>query len=353
MASTTNIPWCDSTINFWEGCTKVSTGCKNCYAEARDKRHMIEKVDHWGPGAPRLKSKSAVKDVLRWNTKPLICGCCHEAFTIADSHGHRHGSIIPAFRHARVFSLSLGDWLDPEVPIEWLAEMLDTIRQCENLDWLLCTKRPELFFKQLRKCLDLLWEKAKNNRTLIRSPFYDWLSGWQSRGEAPKNVWVITSTENQEMLDKRVPDLLRIPAVVHGLSCEPLLGPMDLRCLDIRYVGGVGKRTVDWVIAGGESGPNARPMQVEWLRSIQDQCRVAGVAYFCKQFGADPRQDLSYAIPESDISDPNLDSADIASWESYRHSAPLHLQDKKGGNMAEWPDAKMRVRQWPQTKNAA
>lgn len=350
MGHSTHIAWCDHTSNFWSGCTKVSPGCLNCYAEARDKRHMIEKVDHWGKGAPRLKGKSAVKQCFTWNKKPWICDECGFASPtrpdenglpiMACPHCHRKAT----WHRARVFSLSLGDWLDPEVPVSWLAEMLDTVLRCENLDFLLCTKRPEMWSLRVTAARNFLTSHGDADTAV-------WLNDWLPKaatsghfigrqavsdspakpGKAPKNVWVLTSTENQEMLDKRVPELLKIPAVVHGLSCEPLLGPLNL---GLRYTQPEDppnmpkpKDQVDWVIVGGESGPNARACDVTWIEDMVDQCSSAEVACFVKQLGKRPVDGTRMSCDSDRI--------------------PLQLKDKKGGKPAEWPES-MRVRQFPE-----
>jgi protein gp37 len=348
MGDTTNIPWCDATINFWSGCTKVSAGCVNCYAEVRDRRHMIEKVDHWGPGAPRLKTKSAVNMALRLNKKPWICDSCGKAWAsrkwanAPDSSPADNVCCGRSYHRARVFSLSLDDWLDPEVPIVWLTEMLDTIRQCQNLDWLLCTKRPELFQQRVLEAALHAggWRDGQIFDIPIartNDPLVEFLGGWSKLELAPKNVWVLTSTENQEQLEKRVPHLLKIPAVVRGLSCEPLLSPLNITGNNEGVVwpwceANAKGEGINWVIAGGESGPNARPCQVEWLRDIQSQCETAGVAYFCKQFGSKPMGQYFPGLPGSEVRD--------------LHTSGM-IRDRKGGDASEWPEG-MRVRQWPE-----
>lgn len=284
-----NIEWTDHTANFWQGCTKVSPGCAYCYAEARDKRHMIEAVDHWGPGAPRLKSKGAIKNCLQWNKAA-------------------EGLV----ERPRVFSLSLGDWLDPEVPVEWRTEMLHTIWKCQNLDFLLCTKRPEFWFELITRSMRGDQSSEACDSIGARMRFVNWLHGW-TLGKFPNNVWLLVSTENQEALEKRVPDLLSIPAMVHGLSCEPLLGALDL---GLRFNHLAPALKINWVIVGGESGPRARNCELDWIASIVRQCREADVACFVKQLGDNPM-------------------------------GIRGLYGKKGSaNLNDWPE-EMRVRQFP------
>ena len=162
MSEKTLISWADSTLNWWIGCEKVSPGCTNCYAESQDKMRFSRNlgggtkdapISHWGKGAPRYKVAGAVKSALAFNRKPWICDKCGDT-GICDKSGKLTTGMCQhcgttTFHRRRIFSLSLGDWLDDEVPIEWLAEMLDTIRQCDQVTWILCTKRPENFFSRL------------------------------------------------------------------------------------------------------------------------------------------------------------------------------------------------------------
>lgn len=220
----------------------------------------------------------------------------------------------PEMMHRRrVFTLSLGDWLDPEVPITWLSRMLQAVWECQNIDFLLCTKRPHWWERRLEAVL---------NQFDMDSDMFNFCFGWLTGQCVPQNVWVIASAENQDMADKRIPELLKIPAVVRGVSCEPLLGPIDLaqsvgQAVFIRNERDEARR-IDWVIVGGESGKNARPCNIEWIRSVKDQCQAAGVPCFVKQLG-------SYPI----------------------HSkSAIDLRHKKGGDSAEWPE-ELRVRQFP------
>lgn len=255
------IEWCDHTFNPWIGCTKVSPGCANCYAEARDLR-FAEGV-HWGNGAPRQRTS-----VDNWKQPLLWAKAAERALA---EHGEACG-IDPAYgmhvkppARPRVFCASLADWLDDEVPVEWLADLLDLIRSTPQLDWLLLTKRPENFQRRL-KAVDLFWGGSCLARRCL----------------PPANVWVGVTVENQAMADERIPELLSIPAKVWFLSCEPLLGPVDLRSAS----GGAAISVrIDWLICGGESGSKARPMHPDWARALRDQCAAAGVAFFFKQWG--------------------------------------------------------------------
>lgn len=321
MGAKTDIEWADSTVNFWSGCTKVSPGCKNCYAETRDKRHMIEAVDHWGKGAPRLKHVGAVKQAMAMNRKPWICDETGQAFSNLElKTGLAHGR--------RIFVNSLSDWLDDEVPIEWLAEMLDTIRQCQDVTWILCTKRPENFFERINESCGV--EKTEAG---VETPLQTWLAEWYV-GNAPKNIILLTSVENQEMADKRIPELLKIPAACRGLSIEPLLAEVNLGEWLFEE-----SKPIGWVIVGGESGHGARPCNVEWLRYISIQCQETGTPFFCKQLGSDPRHDYDGEVVG--ISGPLRGSAKVRI-----NNGPLKLKNKKGGDISEWP-ADLRVREFP------
>lgn len=132
----TNIEWCDHTFNPWIGCTKVSPGCAHCYAETRDKR--FTGGIHWGRGAPRNRtSPSNWNEPIKWNNGAAkLAANCSQAFEYPS-------------RRPRVFCASLADWLDDEVPIKWLADLLDLIRDTPNLDWLLLTKRPQNWEKRM------------------------------------------------------------------------------------------------------------------------------------------------------------------------------------------------------------
>jgi len=235
------IEWCDHTFNPWIGCTKVSPGCANCYAEMlMDKRFgQVE----WGPtGIRKRTSKANWRKPLTWNGK-------------AKREGRRY----------RVFCASLADVFEDRPELDgWRTDFLWMAEDTPNLNWLLLTKRPE-------------------NVTRMMPRRLRWFAGW------PDNIWIGASIENQEQADKRIPELRRIPARVRFLNVEPLLGPVDLdewlMPNESHPSHGIlaGDSLLDWVIVGGESGPNARPMQSDWVRSIRDQCQEADIPFFFKQ----------------------------------------------------------------------
>jgi protein gp37 len=231
----TTIEWADYTFNPWIGCTKVSPGCLNCYAE-RDwdrRRHRV----NWGRSNPRSRtSKATWRDPIKWDREAALAGV-----------------------RERVFCGSLCDVFDPEVPPEWRSDLFKLIAATPHLDWLLLTKRPQ------------------NVRRMIGQIALPMCQAWEET--PPHNVWVGTSVEDQTRANQRIPVILEVPAVIRFLSVEPLLGPVDLRPFLDR---------LDWVIVGGESGRGCRPFDVEWAGGIRDQCREVGVTFFLKQLGGYP-----------------------------------------------------------------
>jgi len=247
MAENSKIEWTDHTFNPWRGCSRVSAGCINCYAENQAKRNPAV-LGEWGTGKRVIAGESYWQQPLKWNQK-------------AEKEGRRY----------RVFCGSMMDVFEDRPELEAPRnKLLMTIFATTHLDWLLLTKRPE-------NAQDLCWRK--------------WRAG------IPENVWIGVSAEDQETSDKRVHQLLQIPAAVQFISYEPLLGPIDPSA----STWGAGKprqplevqaaqlthplAAIDWVIVGGESGPKARPMHPTWVRSIRNQCIAAGVPFFFKQWG--------------------------------------------------------------------
>lgn len=282
MAENTEIAWCDHTINWWWGCTKVSPACANCYAEGVDARfHGLDDVRgkefalgarHWGPDASRLvRIEEATREAFRYQRR-------------AEREGRRF----------KVFTLSMGDFFEDRDDLNKPRRVaLDIMRQTPNLDWLVLTKRPDRVMDCLREAR---YEAG------ISLGFPDWLDDWME-GKPPANVWLGTTVEDQRRADERIPALLQVPARVRFLSCEPLLGPVDLDITKAFYRQNLWKHDqvfyaevahcfpncevpgLDWVICGGESGPKARPMHPDWVRSLRYQCAAAGVPFLFKQWG--------------------------------------------------------------------
>lgn len=261
MSENTKIEWADHTFNPWEGCQKVGPGCDHCYAEDRNARFGGGVAVNWGPGAPRRRTSAA-----NWR-KPLTWNANHEAFFAANG------------RRQRVFCASIADVFDNAVDSQWRADLFELILATPNLDWLLLTKR------------------IGNVGNMLPVPFdFD---------KHYPNVWLGATIVNQEEADRDIPKLLAVPAAKRFLSMEPLLGAVDLtshlwgrakRCVDCPEDSDCacgwyprnaieGEPALDWVIAGGESGPNARPMHPDWARRLRDHCEAAGVPFLFKQWG--------------------------------------------------------------------
>jgi protein gp37 len=244
MAENSKIEWTDHTFNPWIGCTKVSDGCKHCYAETL-MDHRYKKVQ-WGPEGTRVRTSAANwKKPLQWNRQ-------------AQAEGRRY----------KVFCASLADVFEdrPEL-VEWRRELLDLIIRTPRLDWLLLTKRPE-----------------NVNRMIEEATGFSEAAMWF---HAASPVWIGTSVESQEQAFKRLGHLVAIPAAIRFVSAEPLLGPLNISRW-LGYRADMSPRTgIDWVIVGGESGQGARPMHPDWARSIRAQCVAAGVAFFMKQMGGE------------------------------------------------------------------
>jgi protein gp37 len=268
----THIEWTDETWNPVSGCTKVSAGCDHCYIER----------------TPPFRMEGRKFD------KPGIGGT-----TGVRLHPDRLEKPLHWRNPRRVFVNSLSDLFHDDVPSAFIASVFDVMRRTPQHTYQILTKRPA----RMRALLNS-WAPVTG-----RPP-------WVHTGPWPlPNVWLGASVEDQAAADLRIPKLLETPAAVRFLSCEPLLGPVDLFGAADRHghrpkltywltgrpgwseegepVGDssltlhsmtTGPR-IDWVIAGGESGPGARPMHPEWARSLRDQCTQANVAFHFKQWG--------------------------------------------------------------------
>lgn len=253
MSENSKIEWTDHTFNPWEGCQKVGPGCDHCYAETRNARFGGGTAINWGPGAPRRRTSKS-----NWR-KPVAWNAAHEKFFA--EHGRRQ----------RVFCASLADVFDNAVDPAWRRDLFDLIAQTPNLDWLLLTKR-------IGNVMSMIGETAQYRFDLecLDKPCL------------PDNVWLGATIVDQEEADRDIPKLLAVPARMRFLSMEPLLGPVSFEGMfassDMRD-GTNALEPLDWVIVGGESGKDARPMHPDWARDIRDQCEAVGTKFFFKQWG--------------------------------------------------------------------
>jgi protein gp37 len=319
MSETTKIQWTDSTGGPWLGCTRISPGCKNCYASALAETRLEPifrkaykaagfadwaTMPVWGDKAPRVLTKGFWDDAVRLNAKAGKEGVRRKIFP----------SQIDIFDACPAGIIDQdGNRLDS---IEVLARFLKLVHDTPNLTWLLLTKRPENWEPRLRDVRD--WghqPKGEKSNNGVAAGF----ASWWLNGNAPENVWLGVSCENQEQADKRIPLLTAITAKVRFISAEPLLGPVDLEYAMFNGADSFGSNTgIHWVILGGESGPGARPCRVEWIRDVMQDCRKLGIRVFCKQLGS--------------------------VW-----AAANKCSDKKGGTPEEWPHD-LRVREFPEVR---
>ncbi len=283
----TNIEWTNETWNPVRGCSIVSEGCRNCYA-----MHQAHRFS--GPGKPYEGLTRSTPSGPKWTGKiRLVPEVLDQPFRWR--------------KPRRVFVNSMSDLFHEDVPPIWVRTVFDKMERAPQHTFQVLTKRPE-------RMLDML----TNNSMFLHH-----------RGWPLPNIWLGISCEDQATADERIPLLLQTPAAIRFLSCEPLLGPIDVRPFlphdsgdpAERFLGAVPDKAVDWVIVGGESGPSARPMDLLWAREIVAECQEAGVAVFVKQLGARP-----YAAN---------------GWQGF------DLDDPRGGDPDEWPE-ELRVREWPE-----
>ena len=295
----TNIEWATDVWNPVTGCTKVSEGCRHCYAERIATRFPREGFEAKS-GSPLGTSRFA--DVLL--------------------HPGRLGQPLKWRKPRRVFVNSMSDLFHRDIPADFIRAVFSTMASAKQHAFIVLTKRPE-------RMLDILslWTRAG-------------LTLREGCGVALPNVWLGVSVEDQKTADERIPLLLQTPAAKRFVSYEPALGPVDLSNWlpfwmppfdeideDPLVVGYppesafMDANKLNWVICGGESGPGARPCEVRWLESVVDQCALAGVPPFLKQLGADPR------------------------W-AGASSRPIEHSRGKNADPSQWPES-LRVQEVP------
>ncbi len=231
------IEWCDVTWNPITGCTPISEGCQNCYAQRM---------------ANRLQGR------FGYPAKPNQFDVTLHASQLGTPYGWTK-------KPRRIFVCSMGDLYHPDVKEAWRGIVYDRIRLVYPYHtFMLLTKRPENIQQSF---------EAYKNKTID--------SAW------PKNqrLWLGVTAENQKRADERIPVLLQIPVAVRFVSVEPMLGPVDL--LGQEHIGRIHSKheveRLDWVIAGPETGPGARECKPEWIEDLYEQCKAAGVSFFDKR----------------------------------------------------------------------
>ncbi|MFD7109108.1 phage Gp37/Gp68 family protein [Streptomyces microflavus] len=329
------IEWTEQTWNPTTGCDRISPGCDNCYALTMAKRLKgMGSAKYQTDGDPRTSGPGfgitthpdTLTEPLRWK-KPR-----------------------------KVFVNSMSDLFHARVPRDFLAQVFAVMAATPQHTYQILTKRPERAARILGggcKCghpngehfrASMEWAATSHSPTYVPGLEHGIYhrSGWPL-----PNVWIGTSVENQKYADLRIPALLKTPAAVRFLSCEPMVGPVNLgnalrsdlyrcscgtwerdgeqhpRCADCghSWSSKPGNSAIDWVIIGGESGPGARPFQPDWATSLIEDSRAAGAAPFVKQLGT--------------------------LWARDNNAS-----DTKGGNPDDWP-VELRVREYPQTQRAA
>lgn len=341
--STTNIEWADRVWNPVTGCTKVSPGCKHCYAEGVAHRF-------WATQYPQVPVATRA-DLDATNT-------FHRARRFTDVMTHEDRLLEPLSwkKPQRIFVNSMSDLFHEDVPDAFIDQVFAVMALAPRHTFQVLTKRPG----RMNAYVKSLCRGARSTGRATRDMFDPdglYLADANEKvfhvTNAPKplqNVWLGVSVEDQQRSDERIPLLLQTPAAVRFISAEPLLGSVNLAqfvfaechgcgtvkaacdglranrqacCPDCRH------RRLDWVISGGESGTGARPCDVAWIRSIVTQCQAAGVPVFVKQLGAKPEC--------GSCLDPTV---------CWCGEQLQRVTNRKGGDAAEWP-ADLRVREFP------
>ena len=258
------------TWNPVTGCTKVSAGCAHCYAQTFAERWRGIPGHPYEEGFDLTLRPERLDEPLGWRKRRMIFVC------------------------------SMSDLFHEDVPFEFVDQVFDVMWEAKQHIFQVLTKRP--------------------------SRMAAWFGGslrWLEDYKPPGHVWVGTTVENQQAADERIPLLLQVPAAIRFISVEPMLSAVDISpgYLGIDHPVSVGITSLDWLLCGAESGPGARPMDLEWARSLRDQCRAAGVPFFMKQLGSFWARETGSRWPDGH-------------------------RDVKGACMENWPED-LRVREYP------
>jgi protein gp37 len=290
MADKTGIEWTDATWNPLAGCSIVSPACTNCYAMAQAAR-----IERMGGPAHYIGLTQPSKAGPVWTGK------------VALAPEHVLTKPLHWKRPRRIFVNSMSDLFHGRVPDEWIDRIFAVMALAPQHTFQILTKRA----KRMREYLatpdrGVAWaiaaDPTRDDAIISRSDYYRLAHQQESVPTAQvyenrsvftpwplPNVWLGVTAEDQTRADERCDDLVETPAIRRFVSIEPMLGPVDLdhffRAGSHRHVDPIGKNPLHWVICGGESGPNARPMSIQWARELRDQCAAAGVPYFFKQWG--------------------------------------------------------------------
>jgi protein gp37 len=346
MADQTKIEWCDATWNPLAGCSKVSAGCKNCWAIRQ---------------AVRLASNPATPQY-----HGTISGAGHYNWTGKVNLAPERVLTWPLRKQKprRIFVNSMSDLFHEAVPDDWIDRIFAVMALCPQHTFLVLTKRPQRmrdYLANRKACvahaiLDQRQVPYERRAAVARAMVPP--SG-PGQGWPLPNVWLGVSVEDQATSDERIPRLLHTPAAKRFVSAEPLLGPIDLTRLRVGGVAPVDAlngrhglaldepcERLDWVIAGGESGPGARPMHPDWPRALCDQCMAGDVPFFFKQWGAWAHEDQRGAqgiIGSVYLVDDEHNPGATPHWPD--RSASLRIPKKAAGRLLdgrEWnevPDA--------------
>lgn len=296
------IEWTEETWNPIVGCSKVSPGCQNCYA-IREAHRMA--------GNPNPKISSIYQGLT---TDGPNVNWTREVRFVAG----RLNQPLSWKRPRMIFVNSMSDLFHEDLSFAAIEMIFETMMKAKQHTFQVLTKRPQRMYD--------FWQWCVNNHLRLAD-----------RWPLP-NVWLGTSVENQEYADERIPWLVSTPAAVHFLSCEPLLGPIDLELSGKNYGRDDLREMIDWVIVGGESGSKARPMHPNWTRSIRAQCEDAGVPFFFKQWGAWlPMQptNMLYAYLHADTGKRHWHSQLGSWWQPFDGFLAKKIGKKKAGRLLD------------------
>ena len=307
MSTNSPIEWTDATWNPVTGCTRVSAGCDNCYAVRQSYR-----MENFGA-------------VTKYGGLTVLNGKGDRHFNgTVKTHDDALAIPLKWQKPRRIFVNSMSDLFHRDVPFEFIDKVFAVMALCPQHTFQVLTKRPERMAEYLNDSRDMMGMKTSERIAWLlakvdKQELIEGREGWAFHGTEPSracfefyekplpNVWLGSSAENQQAYDERREHLERCPAAVRFWSLEPLLGPIDFDGpLGDSRLGDdeLGTDRIDWVIAGGESGPNARPMHPDWARSLRDQCLAAVVSFFFKQWGEWVPFLNNVDIPDGPVSSP-------------------------------------------------